>query len=99
MKIISASINLSKVDESKIIKGKTGNEFINVDILVQDEKDRYGYDCSIILQQSKEEREAKQPRTYIGNGKTVWSSAPKHTPEEPHRPELPLESNFDDLPF
>lgn len=79
MKIISASIDLSKLDKSKIQKvGKDGKpyknnaQYYNIDIIVKDEKDQYGKDVSLSTGQSKEEREAKVPKTFIGGGKTVW---------------------------
>lgn len=95
--IISASINLSKIDKTKITE-KNGVKYLNIQISINDEKDQFGNDCSISINQSKEEREDKQPKTYLGNGKIVWSSEPKpQTTSEPQpkyggAPE-------DDLPF
>ena len=71
--IISASINLSKIDKTKIIKGKNG-QYYNVSIIVNDEANEYGQDVAIVQEQTKEEREAKAKKVYLGNGKTVWSS-------------------------
>lgn len=79
MKIISASINLSKIPKDKITVSKSGDKWLNIDILIQDSEDRYGYDTAIIVRQTKEERETKIPRTFIGNGKTVYSSEPKQS--------------------
>ena len=36
-------------------------------------KQGYGNNASIMISQTQEEREAKKPRTYIGNGKVVWT--------------------------
>jgi hypothetical protein len=34
---------------------------------------QYGQNVSVFYAQSKEEREAKTNKTYIGNGKVVWT--------------------------
>jgi hypothetical protein len=85
-KIISASIDLSKIDKSKIVSTdkngqpfQNGAKYLNVQIVVNDEADQYGNDCAVRINQSKEEREAKVKPTYIGNGKTVWSSEANNT--------------------
>ena len=70
--IINASINLSKVDESRIFE-KDGNRWLNLSISVNDETN-YGNNVGISIAQSKEEREAKTLKTFIGNGKVVWNS-------------------------
>ena len=74
--IINASLDLTKIEKSKIIKGKKGS-YINVTMFVNDEVDQYGNNASIIMSQTKEEREAKTPRVYLGNGKTVGNDQPK----------------------
>jgi rare lipoprotein A (peptidoglycan hydrolase) len=70
--IISASIDLTKIDKSKINNHKNGSAYYNIDILIKDEKNQYGNDCAIIQSQSKEQREAKEKKVFIGNGKSVW---------------------------
>lgn len=73
-KLIGASIDLSKIDKSRIIEGKNGAKYYNITISVNDEKDKYGNDCAITQGQTKEEREAKEKKVYLGNGKTFWDS-------------------------
>jgi hypothetical protein len=65
--LVNASINLEKIEKSKIIKGKKGS-YINVTVFINDEKDEYGNNASVIMSQTKEEREAKTDRVYLGNG-------------------------------
>jgi hypothetical protein len=72
--IINASIDLSKIDKTKIVEGKNGAKYYNFSITVNDEKDQFGNDVKLTAQQSKEEREVKTPKVYIGNGKTSWKS-------------------------
>ena len=66
--IINASIDVTKIDRTKLIKDK----YLNLSIIVDDKNDKFGNNVSITLSQSKEERDAKAPKTYMGNGKVVW---------------------------
>ncbi len=75
--ILSASLNISKITESKLIDGKTG-KFLNVTIVINDEVDQYKNNASIFESQSKEDREAKTPKNYLGNGKVIWTSEKKN---------------------
>lgn len=73
MKLINLSINLSKIDKTKLIKGEKGI-YANLTIALNDEQDQFGNDVSCWISQNKEEREAKELRNYLGNGKVVYSS-------------------------
>jgi hypothetical protein len=75
--ILSASLNVAKIDSTKLIDGRTG-KFLNVTITINDEVDKYGNNASIFESQSKEEREAKTPKNYLGNGKVIWTSEKKN---------------------
>jgi hypothetical protein len=85
--IISASINLSKIDKTKIIKGEKG-QYYNIDVIVNDEPDKYGKNVSVSDTQTKEQRQAKEKKTYIGNGKVIWTSQPNVPP--PSQSETPF---------
>jgi hypothetical protein len=74
--ILNASLNVAKIDKTKLIAGKTG-QFLNVTITINDEVDKFGNNASIFESQSKEEREAKTPKNYLGNGKVIWTSDKK----------------------
>ncbi len=67
-RIISISINLDKVDKSKLVQGK----YLNLTVLEDDKADQYGNDCKVIHQQTKEERTAKANKVYVGNGKVIY---------------------------
>jgi len=64
--IIKASINLNAIDKSKIIEGKKG-KYLPITITVNDEPDQFGNQGPVTMDQSKEEREAKTPKQYLGN--------------------------------
>ena len=71
--IIKTSINLDQIDKSKIYVGKKG-KYLPVTITLNDELDNFGNNGPIIIEQTKEEREAKSPKTYLGNVKVVWTN-------------------------
>ena len=60
--IIKASINLSAIPKDKIIEGKKG-KYLPITITVNDEPDQFGNQGPVIVDQSKEEREAKTANT------------------------------------
>ena len=72
-KILNVSINVDKINKAKLIKGKKGT-YVSLNIAVNDEKDQFDNDCSVWENQSKEEREAKAPKNYLGNGKVIWTN-------------------------
>jgi hypothetical protein len=66
--ILNLSIDLSKVDKSKLVDGK----YLNTQIFVNDDT-RYGNNVSMAYSQSKEERESKVQKQYIANGRVVFT--------------------------
>ena len=103
--IIKASINLTNVPKDKIIQGKKG-KYIPVSITVNDEEDQFGNFGPIIVDQTKEEREAKAAKTYLGNVRVVWSNGTFPSPpafqggQAKAQPKAePAAAKEDDLPF
>jgi len=70
--LASASIDVTKIDKSKLIDGKKG-KYLPLTFSVNNEVDQFGNNVSIFISQTKEERESKAPKTYLGNGKVVWT--------------------------
>ena len=70
--IVKASINLSAIDKSKIIDGKKG-KYLPITITINDEPDQFGNQGPVCMEQTKEEREAKVAKKYLGNCKVVWT--------------------------
>jgi hypothetical protein len=60
---------------------------------------RYGNNASIMISQTQEEREAKKPRTYIGNGQVVWTDGNIVKAEREEAKEVVQEAETSDLPF
>jgi len=98
-KIISAGIDLAKIDKARITLGKNGAKYYNVSIIINDEKDNYGNDCAITEGQTKEERAAKVKAKYIGNGKVVYDSVRGIQPQQAAPAAGSYNIQSDDLPF
>ena len=71
--IIKASINLTNVPKDKIIIGKKG-KYLPITITINDELDQFGNQGPVVVDQTKEERDAKAAKTYLGNVKVVWTN-------------------------
>lgn len=70
-KLLSISIDVTKLDKSRFYEGKKG-KYANLDIWIEDEPDQYGKDAGVSESQTKEEREAKVKRNYVGSGKKLY---------------------------
>ena len=106
--IIKASINLSNIDKTKIVAGKKG-QYLPIVITLNDETDQFGNQGPITIEQSKDERDSKAAKVYLGNVKVVWSNgqnvdaapreggqqAPQQAPQQAFTPP----TVEDDLPF
>lgn len=100
--IINFSIDLTKIPKDKIIDGKKG-KYLPVTLTLNDELDNFGNNGPVIVGQTKEEREAKVPKVYLGNAKVNWTNgqnvdvAPRDgQPQQRQAAPAPVE---DDLPF
>jgi hypothetical protein len=58
-----ASISLKQADGS----------YKKLTINISDTTNQYGQNISVYEEQTKEERDAKAPKNYVGNGKVVWT--------------------------
>ena len=56
-----------KTVEAKGLKG------LGLTIAINDEMDKYGQNVSCYVSQTKEERESKKDRFYVGNGSVIYS--------------------------
>ena len=71
--IIKTSINLNEIPKDKIYVGKKG-KYLPITITLNDEVDQFGNQGPVVVEQTKEERDAKAPKTYLGNVKVVWTN-------------------------
>lgn len=96
--ILSGSIDLSKIDKSKIVEGKNGAKYYNIQVSINDQADQFGNTAAIIQNQTKEEREAKAAKVYLGNLKSVWKGESKKEAPKNQLNRQPANGD-DDLPF
>ena len=99
--IINFSIDLNKIPKDKIINGKKG-KYLPITLTLNDEVDNFGNNGPVIVAQSKEERESKAGKVYLGNATVAWTNgqnvapAPREGQPQPSRQQAVVE---DDLPF
>jgi hypothetical protein len=62
---MSALVNFSLKQEDGTYKYYTAS--------INDQLDKFGNNVAITLQQTKEQREAKEKKVYVGNGKVAWT--------------------------
>ena len=102
--IIKASLNLDAIPKDKIYVGKKG-KYLPIAITVNDEPDQFGNQGPVVVDQSKEERESKAPKTYLGNVKVVWTNGkfPEKIPFEQSQGQpqnvKPTQPLNEDVPF
>ena len=71
--IAKANIKLSDIPTEKIYTSdKTGNKYIPISIIINDTLNDFGKQGPIFVEQSKEERESKTPKHYLGDVSVVY---------------------------
>ena len=71
--IAKANIKLSDIPKEKIYKSdKTGNQYLGVTIVINDTLNDFGKQGPVFVEQTKEERENKHPKHYLGDATVVY---------------------------
>ena len=87
----------------KALNAKQGKESegVKLTISLADQPSKFGQNVSAYVAQTKEQRDAKTPLFYVGNGKTFWSKGETPVPqrEEQQAPQHVASGNDDGLPF
>lgn len=94
--IIQMSIDVTKIDKSKLKDGK----YLNVSISVNNET-KFDNNVSMCYNQSKEERESGAKKTYFANGRVIWTDGVIKVAEKSIQNDLPSGNAVDetDMPF
>ena len=99
---ISASIDVSKIDKEKLIKGKKGT-YLNITAFVDIEnKDQYDNNGMVTQSVTSEEREAGTRGVILGNTKVFFQGESKQNKPKQNTSSLQVESFedlSDDIPF
>jgi hypothetical protein len=96
--LITGSIRVDRLPKEKFVKGKDGAVYYNLTISVQDET-RYGNNVAFMDSQTKEERDAKVAKNFLGNGKVVWTDGNITLAEKEDAPANVAATADADLPF
>lgn len=99
MALINCLICLSDIPKDKIkLYNQNGKKYLSVVVADRISKDEKGNTHSVYISQTREEREAKTDKIYIGKGKEVtFDHQPQPSIEEVA--DLPPATSSDDLPF
>ena len=101
--IIKTSINLNNIPKDKIYNGKKG-KYLPITITLNNEPGQFGNQGPVIVEQTKDERDAKAAKTYLGNVKVVWTDGNNvdKAPYDSNQPTAPASAPAaadEDLPF
>ena len=95
--LINLSLRVDKLPKEKFVSGKDGAVYYNFTIGVNDDSNQYGQNVSATDSQTKEERESKKPKTYLGNGNVVWTDGNIKVADK--KVEVTAKEVESDLPF
>lgn len=95
---IIASLCLSDIPKEAIKVGNNGKKYLSIVIAEGREPDAYDNTHYITISQTKEQRDAKEKKVYIGNGKAYRPQATAPVTAEDVA-NMPSAESTDDLPF
>ncbi len=95
--IINVSLRVDALPKEKFVSGKDGKVYYNFTVSVNDEPNQFGQNVSLTDSQTQEEREAKKPKVYLGNGNVVWTNGEIKTAPKKDKATASVED--DSLPF
>ena len=99
--MITLSICLTDLPKEKIQTASNGKKYINLVVDKRKDTGKYGETHTLYVSQSKEEREAKYDKNYVGSGKEYvyngqQNNDSKVQPEQQTQVQQPID---DGLPF
>jgi hypothetical protein len=71
--LLNVSLRVDSLPKEKFVMGKDGKVFYNFTLAINDEANQFGQNVSAYDSQTKEERDAKKQKSYLGNGNVVWT--------------------------
>ena len=96
--LVNLNIRVDKLPREKFVMGKDNAVYYNFTVAINDEPNQWGQNVSAYDSQTKEEREAKKAKTYLGNGNVVWTDG-KITAVKKETASQGKEDVTSDLPF
>lgn len=71
--LASIYLKLETLETLVLTLKKKAEKGISIDVSLSDTTNEWGQNVSTYVSQTKEQREAKTPRFYTGNGKVFWT--------------------------
>lgn len=71
--LVNLNIRVDKLPREKFVMGKDNAVYYNFTVAINDEPNQWGQNVSAYDSQTKEERDAKKAKNYLGNGNVVWT--------------------------
>jgi len=93
--LINLSIDVTKVTKEALSKGK----YLTLTIAISDEINQYNQNVSAWESQTKEDRESKVERNYVGNGKVIFTEGLITAVVTEEKKPSKKKENTIDLPF
>lgn len=99
--LLNVSLRVDKLPREKFVMGKEGAVYFNFTVAVNDEANQFGQNVSAYDSQTKEERDAKKAKAYLGNGNVVWTDGNIKAVKKEGQPATQQASSLvdDSLPF
>ena len=99
--MITLSICLSDLPKEKIQTANNGKKYINLVVDKRKDTDKYGETHTLYVSQSKEEREAKDDKKYVGSGREyVYNGQQNNASQVQLKQQSQVQQPIDDgLPF
>lgn len=89
--MITVSVCLSDIPKSEIVEAKNGKKYVNLVLDERRETGQYGETHMLYMSQTKEERQNKAKKVYVGSGKEYKF--------EKRQEDIPDSDSVDGLPF
>jgi hypothetical protein len=99
--LLNVSLRVDSLPKEKFVMGKDGKVFYNFTLAINDEANQFGQNVSAYDSQTKEERDAKKQKSYLGNGNVVWTDGNIKAVKKEGQPATQQSSSLvdDSLPF
>lgn len=98
---IDISLDTSKIDKTALYESpKNGKKYLNISVLIREEKDQYGYDGFVVQKISKERKAAGEKGPILGNCKIVdWEAQKLGFVKQTLQPDKWDDDDSSEIPF
>ena len=98
--IINCSIDVKAISKDKIKVHQNGKHYWNFSVMERKDPDQYGNTHYVVEGQSKDERDAKAPKNYLGSsGKSFTFGQDANGSPQVASNDIANDDDDDDLPF